>query len=81
LFYLLKCHIFIYVCLCFKLIEKNRVGGEYIKKYEIIRTPYERILANDDVTQEIKQLHIDRFKLLNPIAITAQIDKLLKQIL
>jgi hypothetical protein len=70
-----------YFCPSFKLIEKTRVGGKYIKKYEIPRTPYERILANDDVTQEIKQLHIDKLKLLNPIAITAQIDKLLKQIL
>jgi len=59
-----------------KLIEKKRVGqnNEKIKRiYDKAKTPYQRVLACDQVSKEAKQKLIEQYATLNPAELRRQI--------
>jgi hypothetical protein len=57
----------------FKLKSKVRDGAKVTKKYHVPATPYERLLANDRVTDECKD-HLRRvFSTLDPVALLNRI--------
>ena len=59
----------------FKLIEKQKVvaidGQKQVKKsyrrvYDGVKTPYKRVLAREDIDQEVKDKLTDQYETLNP---------------
>ena len=66
-----------------KLIEKKRVGSKVIKRYDIPKTPYQRILEADPkiVTPAMKAKLTKQYKTLNPFGLKRAIDKKIDKIL
>lgn len=63
-----------------KLIKKIRVGSKIIKKYEIPKTPYQRILESNHIP-DIKKEELKKiFFSLNPAALNREMEHLLKQL-
>jgi hypothetical protein len=59
-----------------KLIEKTRIGSKVIKKYDKPLTPYRRVLACPDVSEEDKQALNKLYVKLNPAQLKRQITRL-----
>ena len=57
----------------FKLKSKVRDGAKVTKKYETPATPYERLLANDRVTDQSKDQLRQVFSTLDPVALLNRI--------
>jgi hypothetical protein len=57
----------------FKLKEKRREGAKVIKRYHAPSTPYERALVHPKVTTAVKKRLRDQYRLLDPIALLAEI--------
>jgi len=55
-----------------KLISKTREGSKIIKKYEKPKTPYQRVLDSDDISDEAKQDLTKLYLTLKPMAIKKQ---------
>jgi hypothetical protein len=52
-----------------KLISKHREGAKVIKRYDLARTPYQRILADDSIPARIKDELTHQYQTLNPAQI------------
>ena len=66
-----------------KLIEKKRVGqnGEKIKRiYDSAKTPYQRVLACEQVSEESKQKLREQYATLNPAELRRQIKAKLEKL-
>jgi hypothetical protein len=59
-----------------KLIEKTRIGSKVIKKYDKPLTPYRRVLACADASEEDKQALRKLYAKLNPAQLKRQITRL-----
>jgi hypothetical protein len=63
-----------------KLKEKIRVDGKVKKVYDVAQTPYQRVLASPDVSEQAKQKLRVLYPTLNPVklldSIETQLDKL-----
>lgn len=59
-----------------KLIEKTRIGSKVIKKYDKPLTPYRRVLACPDASEEDKQALRKLYAKLNPAQLKRQITRL-----
>lgn len=60
-----------------KCIEKKKVGSKYVKKYEKIpKTPYQRVLENEYVSDEIKEKLRQEHAKLNPLVMKKEIERL-----
>jgi hypothetical protein len=59
-----------------KLIEKTRIGSKVKKKHDKAQTPYRRVLASDDVSEQDKQKLKTLYVRLNPAHLKRQITKL-----
>ena len=57
----------------FKLISKSREGAKAAKKYDTPATPYERLLANDRVTDKHKKYLRETFAGLDPVLLLNRI--------
>jgi len=67
-------------CPTFKLIEKQRINSKYKKKYESPHTPYQRLMASDQITEtKKKQLQACHLN-LNPFILKQNIERKLKGI-
>jgi hypothetical protein len=67
-------------CPTLKLIEKKRINSKYKKKYESPKTPYQRLMASDQITKQKKiQLQTCHLK-LNPFILKQKIEQKLKGI-
>ena len=64
-----------------KLKSKERQGARVTKKYHQARTPYQRLLDSDYVSDEIKEQLRARYRLLNPAQLKRQIEKLQQKLL
>lgn len=63
-----------------KLIEKIKINSKYTKKYDIPKTPYERVMNSDDISKEKKEKLKLIFNKLNPFELKKSIDSQLKAI-
>lgn len=63
-----------------KLIAKNRVRSKTIKKYDVPKTPYQRLLESTHIDDETKRKLTERYKKLNPFELRNAIEKKLKKI-
>jgi hypothetical protein len=67
-------------CPTFKLIEKTRINSKYKKKYEYPQTPYQRLMAANQITEpKKKQLQACHLN-LNPFILKQNIELKLKGI-
>jgi len=64
-----------------KLLEKTKINSKYIKKYDIPKTPYLRLIESEHISQLKKDELMNIFKNLNPFEIKDEISRKLKAIL
>jgi hypothetical protein len=61
-----------------KLVGKERVGSKVVKRYDLARTPYRRVLEAR-VLEEAKRAELEElYRSLNPVRLRAEIDALLE---
>lgn len=58
-----------------KLIDKQRVDGKTVKKYDQAKTPYRRVLSLDSTSVQIKAHLAAQYVQLNPVTLRNSIDK------
>lgn len=63
-----------------KIIRKNRIGSRVLKKYDLPKTPYERILESPFIDNKSKQKLRQQYQSLNPFHLRTTIDKKLQLI-
>jgi hypothetical protein len=63
-----------------KLIEKKQVAAKTIKRYDNLKTPYQRVLESPDVEASVKRTLKEQFETLNPFQLRKAIDAKLKKI-
>jgi len=61
---------------CLKLLSKERDGARVHKKYDKAKTPYERILSSQTVSEESKLRLRDMFFKLDPVLLLQEIGRL-----
>ncbi len=59
-----------------KLVSKERVGSKVKKRYDKAKTPYQRVLESEQVTQESKARLRQQYATLNPVALLRQMQRL-----
>lgn len=59
----------------FKLIAKERIGNQTIKRYDTAKTPYQRVLERKDISLEAKARLINLYLQLNPVELRRQINQ------
>ncbi|MEP6895516.1 MAG: hypothetical protein ABI986_07905 [Chloroflexota bacterium] len=58
-----------------KLIAKELIGNQTIKRYDTAKTPYQRVLERNDIPLEVKARLINLYIQLNPAELRRQIDQ------
>jgi hypothetical protein len=61
-----------------KLKSKTRVGGKLIKKHDEPKTPYQRLLESNHLSEVDKTVLKTRYEKLNPFHLRAELEKKLK---
>lgn len=61
-----------------KLKEKTRVGGKLIKKHDDPKTPYQRLLESEHISEQDKVVMRARFQQLNPFKLKKELESRLK---
>jgi len=61
-----------------KLLEKKRINSKYYKKYDSPRTPYDRVMASEYVSDEEKERLQTVHNALNPFILKKNIEKKLR---
>jgi len=56
------------------LLSKQRQGAKLTKRYDLPKTPYQRILDAPDVSQDAKRRLTEQYEQLNPAALLRQIE-------
>jgi hypothetical protein len=64
-----------------KLIAKQRVGSKIIKKYDQPKTPVQRLLESDSLSDEVKKQLSDTLRSLNPFTLQSRMIHKIKTIL
>jgi len=59
----------------FKLIGKERIGNKVVRKYDTVRTPYQRVMERDDVSLASKAHLLNLYLRLNPAELRRHIDE------
>lgn len=59
-----------------KLVRKERIGARVKKQYDLPQTPYQRLLALEEISADRKQKLQDTYEQLNPFALKRSIDNL-----
>jgi len=67
-----------FFCPSVKLIEKKLVAGKTIKRYDIPKTPYQRLLETAALPASLKRTLQKQFKTLNPFHLRKMIEHKLK---
>lgn len=63
-----------------KLLEKIRQGSKTIKKYDKAKTPYQRVLASEHITQQVKDQLTQQYNSLDPLVLKEKIRELQEQL-
>lgn len=59
----------------FKLIAKERIGNQTLKRYDPAKTPYQRVLERKDISLSAKSRLINLYVQLNPAELRRRIDQ------
>lgn len=60
-----------------KVIAKERRGGRVIKRYDVARTPFQRLIETGVLEPNVQTFLEHQFKAINPLALHRQIEELL----
>lgn len=60
-----------------KVIFKERHGAKVTKRYDIAKTPFQRLLDKEVLTDETRSALMEQYQSLNPLALHRQIEKLI----
>ena len=63
-----------------KLVRKERIGSKVRKIHDKAKTPYQRVLEAEDVSEETKNKLTEQYKTLNLVLLKRQIDEILKRL-
>lgn len=63
-----------------KLKGKERIGSKVIKRYDKPKTPYQRILEAEDMSEEAKKRLREQYKTLNLVKLKKDVDAILKKL-
>lgn len=63
-----------------KLIEKKIVAGKTIKRYDVPKTPYQRLLESPNIAASMKHVLKEQFETLNSFTLRKAMDRKLKAI-
>lgn len=63
-----------------KLKEKIRVGSKIVRKYDVPKTPYQRLLDSPDLTMGQKEVLRRKYRTLNPLELRENIKKLFNRL-
>jgi hypothetical protein len=63
-----------------KLIDKERIGSKTIKRHDLPKTPYQRIMASVDIPKAVKDNLSKQFENLNPFLLRKAMENKLKKI-
>lgn len=63
-----------------KLVEKVKINSKYRKRYDKPKTPYQRVMESNDVSEEKKEALTKQHELLNPFELKQVIEQKLKRI-
>lgn len=69
-----------FFCPSVKLIEKKRVASKTIKRYDVPKTPYQRVMESKDVSTSQKRALKEQFTDLNPFRLRKAMEKKLQEI-
>jgi hypothetical protein len=64
----------------FKLITKERIGNKTIKRYDLAKTPYRRVLERKDISLQAKAQLTHLYLQLNPAELRRRIDQKIAQL-
>jgi hypothetical protein len=64
----------------FKLIAKERIGNKTIRRYDTVKTPYQRIMERKDIPLEAKARLTNLYVQLNPVTLRHSIDQKVAQL-
>lgn len=67
-------------CPGMKLVQKQRVNSKYQKRYDVPKTPYQRLLDSPCIDEDAKHRLQDVHQALNPFILKQEIEKKLTQI-
>lgn len=63
-----------------KLVEKKKINSKYFKRYDTPKTPYERLLICEYISEEVKERLKQQHATLNPFELKRNIETKLKNI-
>jgi len=63
-----------------KLIEKERCGAKVSKKYDSAKTPYQRVLLSEHISQATKDSLTREYEAIDPVDILTQLERLQDQL-
>lgn len=69
-----------FFCPSVKLIAKERIGSKTIRHHDIPRTPYQRIMLSNHISESIKQSLAKELETLNPFVLRQTMEAKLKKI-
>jgi hypothetical protein len=69
-----------FFCPSVKLIEKQRIASKTIKRYDIPKTPYQRVMDSPVIAPAIKQNLTELFNSLNPFHLRKAMEDKMKKI-
>ena len=69
-----------FFCPSVKLIEKKRIASKTVKRYDMPKTPYQRVLESPEVSSARKQALKEQFRGLNPFELRKVMEKKLQVI-
>lgn len=67
-------------CPTMKLIEKKRINSRYYKRYDIPKSPYQRLMESEHIPQDVKDKLKKQHATLNPFQLKRAIECKLKHI-
>jgi hypothetical protein len=62
-----------------KCIEKKRIGSKIVKRYDRARTPYQRVLESQGMSEKTKEGLMTLYNQLNPVLLKGEIDRLIQE--
>jgi hypothetical protein len=63
-----------------KLVEKIKINSKYRKRYDKPKTPYQRVMESEDISEEIKEALKKQHESLNPFELKQAMEQKLKRI-
>jgi hypothetical protein len=64
-----------------KLLKKWRVGSRWVRRHDLPRTAYQRLLAHGELTRKARRQLRDRFHALDPFRLAREVERRLQPIL